>query len=107
MILVNGQARVSDARMKGSDGHDRHGDAAIAGLLMWAASHSDLQPAAGAYVKPEAGVSPYASQRPGRGGGESVFGGRAAFQQRAVEASEGAERGHRPSGAPGSFREVS
>ena len=107
VILVNGQARVSDARVKGSDGHDRHGDAAIAGLLMWAASHSDIQPAAGAYVQPEAGASPYASQRPGRGGGEAVFGGRAAFQQRAVEAAEGPGGGHRPSRGLNSFRDVS
>lgn len=107
VILVNGQARVSEARIKGSDGHDRHGDAAIAGLLMWAASHSDVQPAAGAYAQPEDGASPYAAQRPGRGFLGALFGGRAAFQNRANEASEGGGRHQRPSKGPGPFRGAS
>ena len=104
VILVNGQARVSEARIKGSDGHDRHGDAAIAGLLMWAASHSDIAPAAGAYAKPEAGPSPYAAQRPGRGASGALFGGRAAFKERAAEAHEGAGSHQRTSKASNPFR---
>lgn len=107
VILVNGQARVSEARIKGSDGHDRHGDAAISGLLMWAASHSDVQPAAGAYAKKQPGASPYAAQRPGRGLLGSLFGGRQAFQNRANEASEGGERHQRTPKGPGPFRGAS
>lgn len=107
VILVNGQARVSDARVKGSDGHDRHGDAAIGGLLVWAASHSDVAPAAGAYVKPKPGTSPYASECRGRGGRGALFGGRAEFQRRATEASEDGGSGQRTSRGPAGVRENS
>lgn len=107
VILVNGQARVSEARIKGSDGHDRHGDAAIAGLLMWAASHSDAVPSAGEYAKPSTGASPYGAQRPGRRLPGSLFGGREAFQNRANAAQEdGGSHKHTSEGA-GPFRRTS
>ena len=107
VILVNGQARVSEARIKGSDGHDRHGDAAIAGLLMWAASHSDAVPSAGEYAKPSTGPSPYCAQRPGRRLPGSLFGGREAFQNRANAAQEdGGSHQHTSEGA-GPFRRTS
>jgi hypothetical protein len=45
---------VSDARTRGSDGGDRHGDAAIAGVLVWAAARQEAQPAAGETVEARA-----------------------------------------------------
>lgn len=50
VLVASGCPRVSDARTKGSDGGDRHGDAAVAGVLMWAAVRSEGQPAAGESV---------------------------------------------------------
>jgi phage FluMu gp28-like protein len=50
VVLVNGHPRMSEARTKGSDGGDRHGDGAIAGLLMWAATREEVAPAAGETV---------------------------------------------------------
>lgn len=50
VVLVAGAPRVSDARTKGSDGGDRHGDAAVAGVLMWAAGRQEAPPAAGESV---------------------------------------------------------
>lgn len=50
VVLVAGAPRVSDARTKGSDGGDRHGDAAVAGVLMWAACRQEAPPAAGESV---------------------------------------------------------
>lgn len=52
VVLVAGAPRVSEARTKGSDGGDRHGDAAVAGVLMWAASRQESPPAAGESVDP-------------------------------------------------------
>lgn len=51
VVLVGGCPRVNDARTKGSDGGDRHGDAAIAGVMMWAAAREEAQPAAGETVE--------------------------------------------------------
>lgn len=65
VVRVSGNPRVSDARSKGSDGHDRHGDAAVAGVLMWAAAMSDLVPAAGASVS-GASLRPTDKYRRGR-----------------------------------------
>lgn len=53
VVLVAGCPRVSDARTKGSDGGDRHGDAAVAGVLVWAAARQETQPAAGTTVDPD------------------------------------------------------
>ncbi len=50
VVLVAGAPRVSDARTKGSDGGDRHGDAAVAAVLMWAAGRQETPPAAGESV---------------------------------------------------------
>ena len=40
----------NDVRVKGSDGEFRHGDSAVAGLLCWAATQEEGQPAAGVTV---------------------------------------------------------
>lgn len=52
VVLVAGTPRVSDARTRGSDGEYRHGDAAVAGVLMWAAARQEAQPAAGETIEP-------------------------------------------------------
>ncbi len=41
----------NDQKVKGSDGHFRHGDSAVAGLMAWAASQEEGEPAAGATVE--------------------------------------------------------
>lgn len=51
VVLVNGNPRMSDTRTKGSDGNDRHGDSAVAGVLLWAATQAESQPPAGATVE--------------------------------------------------------
>lgn len=38
VVLKNGRPGVSSAKIKGSDGKDRHGDSAVAGVLAWAAA---------------------------------------------------------------------
>lgn len=53
VVLVKGSPRMSDARTKGSDGGDRHGDTAVAGVLAWAAAREEAQPAAGESVAPD------------------------------------------------------
>ncbi len=50
VILKNGYASVDDGHDKGSDGKQRHGDTAIAGVLAWAATRQEGQPAAGESV---------------------------------------------------------
>lgn len=50
IVLRDGKPAVSAAKVKGSDGKDRHGDSAVAGVLAWAA-------AVGEYVQPSAGRS--------------------------------------------------
>lgn len=79
VVLINGSPRVSDARTKGSDGYDRHGDAAIAGVLMWAAARMEVAPAAGTSVDAQPGA--YRSDRGGRAAGGGLFGGRSAVAQ--------------------------
>ncbi|WP_430391081.1 hypothetical protein [Dyella sp. 20L07] len=68
VVLAKGAPRMSDARTKGSDGGDRHGDTAVSGVLMWAAARQEGEPAAGESVDPDPD-----SWRPdamrGRGGG--------------------------------------
>jgi phage FluMu gp28-like protein len=86
VVLINGAPRMSDARIKGSDGFDRHGDSAIAGLLFWAAANSDLQPSAGAYGTGDTG-NPYRSDR--GGGRTTVFGGRRAHDVRGRQRPDG------------------
>lgn len=54
VVLRKGQPVMSDAKTKGSDGGQRHGDSAIAGLMLWAACNGEGQPAAGASInKPQ------------------------------------------------------
>lgn len=74
VVLVNGSPRMSDARTKGSDGHDRHGDAAVAGVLVWAAAREEVAPGAGATV--DAMPSTYRSGRIPAGVSSPVFGRR-------------------------------
>lgn len=75
VVLVGGKPRMSDARTRGSDGGDRHGDAAVAGVLAWAATRADFAPAAGESVNARPGD--YTSDRPGRGGQRGLFANRA------------------------------
>lgn len=53
VILVKGNPTMDDGRDKGSDGQYRHGDSAIAGLLAWAATRQEGEPAAGESVDPQ------------------------------------------------------
>lgn len=87
VVLVNGSPRVSEARLKGSDGHDRHGDAAISGLLCWAATRNDLVPSAGATIS---GRSSRPSRRLSSGRqSTALFGQRRGANVRPSEAPEG------------------
>jgi len=61
VVLAKGSPRMSEARTKGTDGGDRHGDTAVAGALMWAAARQEGEPAAGETVDPERDT--YASDR--------------------------------------------
>lgn len=49
--LVRGIPMIPDARTKGSDGQQRHGDAGVMYLLAYAASRAEAPPAAGATVE--------------------------------------------------------
>lgn len=53
VILVKGNPTMDEGRDKGSDGGYRHGDSAIAGVLAWAATRQEGQPAAGESVEPD------------------------------------------------------
>ena len=53
IILDKGQPKVDDGRDKGSDGFDRHGDSAVAGVLMWAATEVEGEPATGTSISAE------------------------------------------------------
>lgn len=48
VILDKGQPRMDDKHDKGTDGGQRHGDTAISGVLSWAATEEEGEPAAGA-----------------------------------------------------------
>lgn len=91
VTLVGGWPRVSDARSKGSDGRDRHGDAAVAGVLMWAATLSDLVPAAGATVGDKAHQPSQRLRHARRAGG--LFGAERRPNLRPSEGLQGAKRG--------------
>jgi len=62
--VVKGIPMIPDARTKGSDGQQRHGDAGVMYLLAYAASRAEAQPAAGATV--EADEDTYRVLRPRR-----------------------------------------
>ncbi|WP_316978039.1 terminase large subunit domain-containing protein [Shumkonia mesophila] len=52
VVLRDGKPAMSAAKVKGSDGKDRHGDSAVAGVLAWAAAIGDgTQPPAGSTVE--------------------------------------------------------
>lgn len=52
VVLRDGKPAMSAAKTKGSDGKDRHGDSAVAGLLAWAAATGDgTQPPAGSTIE--------------------------------------------------------
>lgn len=86
VVLVKGSPRMSDARTKGSDGGDRHGDTAVSGVLMWAAAREEAQPAAGESV--EADADTYRAAGFGRGRGSSMFANRVDALRGPVSASE-------------------
>jgi len=86
VVLVKGSPRMSDARTKGADGGDRHGDTAVSGVLMWAAARQEAQPAAGESVEPEADT--YRAAGFGRRASTSMFANRADAQRGAVSAAE-------------------
>lgn len=50
VVLNKGQPRIDDGHDKGSDGGQRHGDSAVAGVLAWAATRVEGVPAAGETV---------------------------------------------------------
>lgn len=57
VVLRDGNPAISAARVKGSDGKDRHGDSAVAGVLAWAAACGDgTPPPAGETVDTPAGT---------------------------------------------------
>lgn len=56
--LTNGQPSMDAGRDKGSDGQNRHGDTAVAGVLAWAATEADAQPAEGVTIEPGANHTP-------------------------------------------------
>ena len=85
VVLVKGSPRMSDARTKGSDGGDRHGDTAVSGVLMWAAARQEAQPAAGESV--EAEPDTYRAAGFGRRASASMFGNRADALRGPVSAS--------------------
>lgn len=64
--MVKGVPMVPEARTKGSDGQQRHGDAGVAIMLAWAASCAEAEPAAGETVEPDKDT--YAAERPRSGG---------------------------------------
>lgn len=51
IVLNKGIPKVDDGHDKGSDGGQRHGDSAIAGVLAWAATRVEGQPAYGVDVQ--------------------------------------------------------
>lgn len=53
VVLYKGIPRMDDGRDKGSDGEYRHGDTAVAGLLAWAATREEGEPAFGADIEPD------------------------------------------------------
>jgi phage FluMu gp28-like protein len=57
-ILVKGRPTMDDGRDIGSDGLQRHGDSCVAGLLAWAATLMEAEPAAGATVEAKEGRLP-------------------------------------------------
>lgn len=85
VVLVKGSPRMSDARTKGSDGGDRHGDTAVSGVLMWAAAREETQPAAGESI--DADPDAYRSRGFGRGHRAPMFADRRDRTERAVSAS--------------------
>lgn len=50
IVLTKGIPGMDDKHDKGSDGGQRHGDTAVAGVLVWAATEAEGEPAAGATV---------------------------------------------------------
>jgi phage FluMu gp28-like protein len=50
VILVKGQPRMDEKHDKGSDGKQRHGDTAVAGVLVWACTTVEGEPPTGVQV---------------------------------------------------------
>lgn len=57
VVLKKGIPGIDDGKDKGSDGFDRHGDSAVGGLLAWAATRENNQPAAGDTVEADPEVN--------------------------------------------------
>ena len=51
VVLNKGIPKIDDGHDKGSDGGQRHGDSAVAGVLAWAATRVEGEPAYGATVE--------------------------------------------------------
>jgi phage FluMu gp28-like protein len=85
VVLVKGSPRMSDARTKGADGGDRHGDTAVSGVLMWAAARQEAQPAAGESVEPD--TDTYRAAGFGRRS-TAMFGNRADAQRGVLSRAE-------------------
>lgn len=51
--LYKGSPRMSDRRVKGSDGKFRHGDSTVAGLMAWMAALEEGEPAFGVDLEPD------------------------------------------------------
>lgn len=54
IVLAKGIPKIDDGHDKGSDGGQRHGDSAVAGVLAWAATRVEGQPAFGATIEGDA-----------------------------------------------------
>lgn len=72
--VVKGIPLIPEARAKGADGQQRHGDAGVAILLAYAASCAEGEPPAGETVEAETGT--YRAERPRFGGLGGGFIGR-------------------------------
>lgn len=72
--VMKGIPMIPDARTKGADGQQRHGDAGVMYLLAHAASRAEVPPAAGETVEAEAET--YHAERPRFGGLGGGFLGR-------------------------------
>lgn len=54
--LYKGNPRMSERRVKGSDGQFRHGDSTVAGLMAWMAAIEEGEPAYGVDIEPDMNV---------------------------------------------------
>lgn len=74
VILIGGSPRVGSSRSKGTDGLPRHGDAAVSGVLAWAAATGGMQAAAGETIDPTPGAMAVRPSSLAGMGPEGMFG---------------------------------